>query len=454
MISVSKKSILPVALVIIAALFRLSPSTSFLAYLILCLLAFVSVRGALWSLVFAWFFSTLNPELFSQGSYDTILRFAVIFSASLRVAYQGISENKRRRARFISILAFSFGIFILLHSLLFSQIASISLLKGSMWLLTILTSISGWAYLSQNDSVGLFRNIKQLSIVIAVGSLILHFTSYGYIVNETGLNGLLNHPQALGVISGIFMSIFFSEMISNSEQNIKNGISLILYSIVLILTEARTGGLAFLLSVAGMLMISIFVHRQRFSDIFSGVKLARTRIFIVMMLVSIAAFSGYFGNQISSYIVKRSNTEQLTEVYEISRGNLINQSIDNIQIYPLTGIGFGIPSDTSTLDIIYDPIFGLPISAPIEKGLVVLSATEELGFPGLILLLVLGSSMLILAIKSADVCKISLLLVIIFVNFGEAVFFSPGGTGLLVLVLLGWVIRPVDVGFNGPRGAK
>lgn len=454
MITISKTTILPVSLFILAALFRISPETSFLTYLVLCSLAFVSVRGALWALVAAWFFSTLNPEIFAYGSYDTILRFVVILSAAIRVAYQAFAENRMRRVRFTILWVFFFGIFIVLHALLFSQIVSISILKGIMWTLSFLTTISGWKLLSKSDSDGLFRNIKQLSVVIAVISLVLSLTSFGYTRNETGLNGLLNHPQALGLVGGIFMTVFFSEMVSRNQGNIKNGFGFVLFSVVLILSESRTGGLAFLLSLVGMILISVLVYRKSLGEVFCGIQKARTRVFVTAMLVVMAAFSGFLGDRISSYVMKRSDASQISEVYEISRGRLINQSIENINNFPFTGIGFGVPSDSASLEITVDPIFGIPISAPIEKGLVVLSTTEELGYPGLLLLLVLVWLIFVSSIKSKDATKISLFLVIVFVNFGEAVFFSPGGTGLLVLVLLGWVVRS-DKGAGYPsRGDK
>ena len=44
-------------------------------------------------------------------------------------------------------------------------------------------------------------------------------------------------------------------------------------------------------------------------------------------------------------------------------------SIENFIQHPLIGIGFGVPTTPEGLwRVVYDPIFNIPISAPVEKA--------------------------------------------------------------------------------------
>lgn len=441
MITISKKSILPISLLIIAVLLRISSTTSFASYLVLCLLALVSVRYSLWSLVMAWFISSLNPEVFPSGSFDSLTRFVVIFTSFFRVMYQSYVTRAVGGLRPVTLLVLLFGIYIVFHALIFSLIPAISILKGVTWAVALLTMISGWRLLSYKDSEDLFGDTKKLALLIAIISVFMVLSPYGYTRNETGLNGLLNHPQSLGIFSGIFMVIFFSELISNKEKNIANGFAFLLFTALLFLTESRTGGVAFILSILLMTVISVAVYGHKINRIFPGITRLGPRIFITLMAVLVVLFSGLLGDRISSFFMKRGESTQFTEVYQNSRGRLIDLSMENINSYPLTGIGFGVPSDLSTLEITYDPIFGMPISAPTEKGVFLISITEELGLPGLIAALILLGLFFFSAIRSRNALKISLFFVLFAINFGEAVFFSPGGFGLLVLFLIGWVAR-------------
>jgi len=109
--------------------------------------------------------------------------------------------------------------------------------------------------------------------------------------------------------------------------------------------------------------------------------------------------------------------------------------IANIVVKPFTGIGFGIASDYLSMDIVRDPILGLPISAPIEKGVTPLMVLEEVGIIGFILFAI----WIWILIRRSIVNGASAFLVmttLLLLNLSEATLFSPGGAGLLILILL------------------
>jgi hypothetical protein len=126
------------------------------------------------------------------------------------------------------------------------------------------------------------------------------------------------------------------------------------------------------------------------------------------------------------------------DAYQTSRGFILEDMLDNIAMNPWLGIGFGVPSHPVFMQIEVDPLFGLPIGAPIEKGSFVFAIVEELGiFGGVIafgwVLMVIGKS------SRQGIVPLAVCMTYFVSNFGEYTIFSPSGLGMIGLVLLGWV---------------
>jgi len=108
--------------------------------------------------------------------------------------------------------------------------------------------------------------------------------------------------------------------------------------------------------------------------------------------------------------------------------------VSGIERYPLTGIGFGVPSEGGKSGkVVEDPIFGLPIMATMEKGVLPVAIIEELGYPLGILVYGWFAWLFSAAVRGGAVSVASFSAVLA-VNFAECVFFSPGGLGLYTLV--------------------
>jgi len=120
------------------------------------------------------------------------------------------------------------------------------------------------------------------------------------------------------------------------------------------------------------------------------------------------------------------------ESFHLSRGDRIEASWTNFESHPFFGIGFGVPSDFSdvkTLEL--DPILGLPITASVEKGVLVVGMLEENGIIGSIVLMSLCFFLIRPAFSLEHPHMIALILACLFVNSGEAILFSMGGVGSL-----------------------
>ena len=103
----------------------------------------------------------------------------------------------------------------------------------------------------------------------------------------------------------------------------------------------------------------------------------------------------------------------------------------------MQGIGFGLAADTSTMEVQRMPFLDLPTSASVEKGVMPLAVLEELGLPGF---LAVAAWLVMLLRRSArgGLIATAVFCTAVLTNMGEAMLFSPGGMGLLVLVLMCW----------------
>jgi hypothetical protein len=75
--------------------------------------------------------------------------------------------------------------------------------------------------------------------------------------------------------------------------------------------------------------------------------------------------------------------------------------------------------------------------ATVEKGVLPIMILEELGIPlGLLVYLWIGT--LALCATRGGILPISVFAAVMLTNIAEAAFLSPGGTGLLSIVLVAW----------------
>ena len=85
---------------------------------------------------------------------------------------------------------------------------------------------------------------------------------------------------------------------------------------------------------------------------------------------------------------------------------------------------------------------GIPVSAPIEKGILPLAILEEVGVFGFIFFMIWILILIRLAINNSFRTLIVLLTILLF-NLGEAGLFSANGYGMLYLIVITSIItRP------------
>lgn len=416
-----------------------SAPTSNLSYFLLAVFALMGRKQAIQALALSWLFTMISPGISPLASMGAIGRYAVLFSAVLSVIYHSGFLSGYLLVRTFTLLTVCLGGFFVVHSMLFSPMVDVSILKAISWTLTMVALISAFLSLTEDEHERLSQHLFTGLVVIFIVSLPLVVLPLGYIRNNTGFQGVLNHPQAFGPTMALLGAWAASRMFGEQRPSwsligLVGGCLL-----VVLLSEARTAGLAMLLGVGLSILLGPGFSGMSITKMVPGLKSKRVWSVMFVVLAVSLLMAPTIGSLAQNFITKSGRAEVggLLEAYDRSRGGLMDTMLNNIAERPLTGIGFGIASEPDLMKVDRDPVFNLPVSAPIEKGVAPLAILEELGVFGAafvsfwILWLLRASSRSGLAPFAVCVTALAL-------NMGESTLFSPGGMGLLPLILFAW----------------
>lgn len=420
-------------LAILVLVLRVLPAPAgFLAYVIVMLYGLRGGRHAIEAILLSWYLTLANAAIFGEVIGGTIGRFMVIFGVAAAV----MMKQKARRGGAEVQATVVLGAFILLHSLLFSSVTTISFLKGIMWSLSVLSMVIAFNSLSEDE----FRITEQhiysflallVFLCIPTYMLLPEATMPGY----SYLRGMLSHSQATGVLASLVAVWAFSRIIDGQHGTSREFLILGLGLVTAFLSGSRTGLLSVVLCAIGITLMASYQGRRPLQHLIKGASNPLVTFGLAAMFVAAILNSGTLMNSLSDFLDKNSRAESLAAAFDDSRGNLVETMMENIREDPLVGIGFGIASNPR--EMIVEEMGGIPISAVVEKGVTYLAVWEELGLLGVILFIYWVLAVLSKA-KSADLAQLGLLLCILFQNVAEASLFSAGGNGLLQILLIGY----------------
>lgn len=416
-----------------------SGPTASLSYLVIAAYALLGRAQAIQALALSWLFTMLSEGVAPLASGASIGRYAVTAAAALSL----LLRIKPGRGSFtvspLVLFTFALGAFLIVHSLYVSPIVDVSILKALSWTVVVATLLSAWSGLDDDARARLERQLFGGLIVLILASLPLAFTATGYLRNGTGFQGVLSHPQAFGPMVAFLGGWLAGRLLGSARPRWRDAVLLGLCLVLVIMSEARTAGLALVLGVVASVLVSSSLSGIPVRKLLPG--LASRRLFGLALtaVIGVVLAAPVLSDRISAYLTKRSGSTDLVAAAEASRGGLVDEMLVNIEKYPLTGIGFGVASDPSSMRIDRDPLLGLPTGATIEKGVLPFAVIEELGILGALLVLA-WLWMLVRRGARSGVFALSVLTIVLLTNLGEATLFSPGGMGLLPLILLTWAV--------------
>lgn len=426
---------------LLALLMRVaSSSTASLSYLVLAGFALMGRGQAILALTLSWLFTMINPDIVVSASGGGAGRYAVILAAAFTALFRSGFSLRHLLVRFFTLSTILLTVFLIVHSALLSPIPDVSILKALSWGLTMTALLSLWQGLSTHEFNATANRIYWGLATILIVSLPFLGLRAGFAVNGTGFQGVLNHPQAFGMTMALLGAWSGARMLAERQPPwifiILTGSSLVL----VFLSEARTSGLALVLGVGLSLILSPVYAGRKFLQMAPGFRSGRVWLVIGSCVIAILTTATAFSELIAKFLSKsnRAGTSNLLEAYDASRGPLIDAMLANIAIDPFRGIGFGIASHPSMMIVERDTTFGLPLGAAIEKGVAPLAVLEEIGALGAALV-ALWVLRLVRRGAVGGLVPFAVCLTALALNMGEYTLFSPGGQGLLAMVLFGWI---------------
>ncbi len=358
-----------------------------------------------------------------------MLRWIILLTSFSRIIFDYIVEN--RRIPGVIIALFVFSIMAAIMAVVVSYAPVISLLKLATFTIGVITVVLGFEMMSKEKDYWASFYITIYFVVIIL-NILIYVLGLGYYRPYMGFQGLFYHPQTLGVFLVPFLALLTGILLRGGRSYILIT-GLLLGYIQLFATKSRTSVLALGL---GLVLVLLFnPYRKAILLLVFG---RLERLALLFLILAVALLSPSIQNRLLEFIQKNPETElELSERFEASRGGLISKSIENFQKSPVIGIGFGVASDREALAVDRSSTFGVPLSAPTEKGFLPSAILEETGILGTILFLVL----FVLLVKPVIISSYGelawMMMAAISVNVGEMIFFSFGGPGLFVWLIIG-----------------
>ena len=422
------------------------PNVKTFISIVFIIYSFKSIENFIIAFSFISFIAIVNPKIYGySNSYFVLTKTLFSIFGFLYVFLNHIKRTKNRNILFRYLSYFSFSILLInIFNPAYSN-KSISILKIISFYST--TSLIVLAFPMINNTKKITSWMMSMGFVGILHSIIIFifFKQSGMMLvgqNRELFRGAFLHPNSVGIIVIPFLMVFIYMPIIYKRRKYKKFYypSMITLSLLLIyLSKARGSAIAFMIAILITIIIAIFsggmrkeikfIVKENFYILF---------VFIVTVLVAISIS----GNMFSQFIVKGTDLDpsDLTNVFLASRGSFIFMSIQNFLSNPFFGIGFGVPTIIDFTKISYDPIFNIPISAPVEKAFFFSALIEEFGIVGSIIFIIFYYKMTLIIFKNINsffflVIYFSILTLSIF----EYYFFSMGTLGSFNWLWIGFV---------------
>jgi hypothetical protein len=260
--------------------------------------------------------------------------------------------------------------------------------------------------------------------------------TYGYTRNGRGFQGILNHPQLFGTIYAVFTAYAAGRMWQFKNYRWDYVLLTILGIAYIYFSESRTGLLGLVLSFG---LAILFSFQKSVKSILLNKKFI-IPVFVVMILA--VPYYSQIASGVTNFLLKNESSEQVDEALEASRGRLFWASFNNFTEQPILGNGFGIASDPLAMQIDRDPVFGIPVSASVEKGIAPMALLEENGILGAFLFTLFLYFLIRRPFRQKLLYLTWPILAVIAINLGESAIFSFNAqAGILWLIIFHHVKR-------------
>lgn len=270
-------------------------------------------------------------------------------------------------------------------------------------------------------------------------------------------NGAFNQPQVMGTVCAAMIVYLVSLNLFTPSRIRPLSFGLIGCLLVAMLyTSSRTAAIALILGLtvaAGYKLASCrgqdWAQRARMSG-----NLVEILLIFACVGLTLAdmAMQGRMRGRAAAFVTKSLQIKGHSYQRRIaldqvvaSRKGQVDMMMRNVAQHPWLGIGFGTSTDKEFAKNV------TLLSAPVEKGILPLAVLEEIGVVGSVFFVLWIVAFYRHLARTRNGPGIAMLTVMLGANLGEMMFFSFGGLGALMWVLVGGGIA---LGATGVPGAE
>ncbi|MCC7426178.1 MAG: hypothetical protein IT557_04690 [Alphaproteobacteria bacterium] len=375
-----------------------------------------------------------NPGLAAHGALGGVLSWALPLIVSLRQLPLVTAQSLRVLGPlwlFCAVAA--------LTSVLTSPAVTVSLMKAATLAIVAGGILIANQRLTSAETRVLGTWLRTLAVVVTGLSLAtLVRPGIAHLPNSDLLNGVLSHSQALGAFLAPFAAASLAEwmLMRRSATPLRTAIWFGILGCTL-LTASRTAVIATILGLLFSMLGGASADRRH-----AGAELRKALGMVLLLsmgLLILQFATGRVSSGVSEFVLK-GGQGSVSEAFEASRGEKISSQLHNFATSPWVGHGFGVFAEGDPTPGVRT-FMGIPVSAPVEKGVLPTAVLEETGLLGFLCLAVLIYALVAPVWRRAPHPIVAMLIACLFVNLGEAVLLSPGGMGLHIWLLIGWCVR-------------
>ena len=413
------------AVVLLIAFQRLGQPANIITALGLVVLSLRNARGAIQALALVTLLGYLNASYFPVG-FNGAAKWIVLLTASsagISHSYRATRKKAKQSTPWLVPL------------LLFITIAGISSVTSGadpemalFKLFTFGVGALGAMYVMGSGDLNLPYIVSwfyTVWVVLVMISMPLVRFGHGYISNTGMFMGILSHSQSFAVFTVPFTLYLLIRWLIGLKLTAWQKVFVLLALYLVYLSSSRNAAFSLLLT-----LISIaFVYYAR-GKAGIGVRarlMPRLTAIIASIIVLNVLTSGSIG--LKANVFSRKYGEK-TDILA-TRGDKIEYAQRTFMNHPVFGKGFGLAMDGEESFITSrDPVFGLPLSAPVEAGVIYTAVPAQLGIIGTTFLLFFLYIYSLPLFMRGTAPFIAIAAICFFINFGEYVFFSTGGVGM------------------------
>ncbi len=249
--------------------------------------------------------------------------------------------------------------------------------------------------------------------------------------------GILNHSQALSPVAGLSFGFLACDMLFVEKRfRLPHLITLALLVPIMFMTRSR---LAFMILASALVIINFFTVRK--ISVKRKIKQAMTNGMLAFtgLILIFAVVMEVKDHSISRWLRKTDDlggdTRDLSEALTSSREGVMERSLWEFRRSPVFGSGFQVMLEHQYMFKKGELVF----TAPIEKGVLPVMVLGETGIVGSIFFAFFVLSFLVTCMSRKLYITLTMFLLLLASNMGEATFFSPGGIGgvLYMISLVG-----------------